>query len=62
MFSLRWIGDAEHYVVGYPATDIEVEDLDDALRLAETGLYKIKEGKAKKDLSPVAPADAAAEE
>ena len=60
MFSLRWIGDAEHYVIGYPAKDIEVEDLDDALRLAETGLYKIKIKEVVDFLD--APADAAAEE
>lgn len=44
MFRLLYIGDGEHYVIGVPMSYVEVDDLDDALRLAETGLYEIIEG------------------
>jgi hypothetical protein len=43
MFKLRYVGDGEHYVIGYPTRDIEVGDLDEALRLAETELYEIED-------------------
>jgi hypothetical protein len=43
-FHLVYVGDGEHYVIGYPTSDVEVEDLDEALRLAESGLYEIVEG------------------
>jgi hypothetical protein len=44
MFRLRYVGDGEHYVCGYPFGEIEVDDLDEALRLAESGLYEFIEG------------------
>jgi hypothetical protein len=42
MFRLTYVGDGEHYVIGYPFGEIEVDDLDEALRLALTGLYEFE--------------------
>lgn len=47
MWKLVYVGDGEHYVIGrsaIPGQTEEVDDLDEALRLAETGLYEIVEG------------------
>lgn len=61
MFHLRYVGDGEHYVIGYPTADIEVEDLDETLGLLQTELYEVVEG-AVQDQPTDAPADAGSKE
>lgn len=41
MFRLRYVGDGEHYVCGYPFGEIVVFDLDEALRLIQSDLYEL---------------------
>ncbi len=60
MFQLRWVGDEYHYAPGYPQADVEVEDLDEALRLEQTELFEIVEGQVP-DHAPDAPSAAGQE-